>query len=75
MESLDIVPEHGVVGEHHLEAVELGRIVRAGDLNAAVDVERLGREVQRRRGQLADINRHATRCGDSFAYTFGERTA
>ena len=75
MQSLDVVPEHRVVGQHHLEAVELGRIVRAGDLNAAVDVERLGREVQSGRRQLADINRHAARRRDSFAYAFGERTA
>src|SRR5207302_1753971 len=45
--------------QHELEAVELGRIVRSGDLHAAVDVEDVGGEVQRGRGQLADVDRQA----------------
>src|SRR3989442_2621100 len=39
-----------------LEAVELGRIVRAGHLDAAVHVEHVGREVERRRRQLAYVH-------------------
>ena len=66
MQALDVVAEHGVMREHHLEAVELGRVVRARDLDAAVDVERLGREVERGRGQLADVDRDSARGGDAF---------
>ena len=36
IEYLNVLAEDGVVGQHHLEAVELGRIMRAGDLNAAI---------------------------------------
>ena len=60
VENLDVVPEHGVVREDHLEAVELRRIVRARYLNAAVDGQRLGRKVERGGGQLADVEGGAT---------------
>src|SRR2546429_5019390 len=42
--------------EHELEPVELRRIVRAGHLDAAVHVEYVGREVERRRRQLAHVH-------------------
>ena len=75
MQHLDVVAEDRVMGEHHLEAVELGRIVRPGDLNAAVHGEGLGGEVECRRRDLADVYRRSARGGDPFAHTVRERRA
>ena len=42
-------PKNGLPREHHLEAVIVGRVVRAGHHHAAVDTQRRGSEVQHRR--------------------------
>src|SRR2546425_4382948 len=55
-EILDVRAGHWFAAEDALEAVELGRIVRAGHLDAAVHVEHVGREVERRRRQLAHVH-------------------
>src|SRR6266699_3526737 len=55
-EILDVRAGNCVAAEDALEAVELGRIVRAGHLDAAVHVEHVGREVERRRRQLAHVH-------------------
>ena len=46
---LDVGAEERLLAHHHLEAVVVGRIVRAGDLDAAVGVEVLDREIEHRR--------------------------
>src|SRR3989442_12603543 len=56
-----------------LEAVELGRIVRAGHLDAAVHVEHVGREVERRRRQLAHVHPVAADGFDAGEETVRER--
>src|SRR5439155_21491116 len=71
---LEILAEHGLAAQHDLEAVELGRIVGAGDLNAAVHGQRVGREVERWRGQLADIDRGAAGGDDAAAHGGRERS-
>ena len=53
----DLLAVEGLPGEDHLEAVELGRIVRPGDLHARVRPERVDAEVERRRGQRAYVDR------------------
>src|SRR6267378_1502860 len=58
-ETLDVRAGNSLATEDALEAVELRRIVRAGHLDAAVHVEYVGREVERRRRQLADVHRVA----------------
>ena len=45
-----------MVPESELESVELGRIVRPGDLNAAGDVELVLRPVRERSGNDADVH-------------------
>src|SRR2546427_10719622 len=54
--ALDVGAGNRFATEHELEAVELRRIVRAGHLDAAVHVEHVGREVERRRWQLAHVH-------------------
>src|SRR5256885_2287465 len=54
--ALDVGAGNRFATEHDLEAVELRRIVRAGHLDAAVHVEHVGREVERRRRQLAHLH-------------------
>src|SRR6185369_11265575 len=53
----DLVAVERVAAEHQLEAVELGRVVRPGDLDPAVRAERGDPEIERRCGQHADIDR------------------
>ena len=51
--------------EHHLEPVELGRIVGPGDLNAPVGPQRGDGEVQRRSGQRPHVDGGASRLHDA----------
>ena len=62
-----------LAGEHHLEAVELGRIVRAGDLESAVGPERGDAEVERRRGHHTHVDRGGAGVGDTLPDPCGER--
>src|SRR6266487_1626485 len=55
-ETLDVRPGNCFATEDALEAVERRRIVRAGHLYAAVHVEHVSREVERRRRQLAHVH-------------------
>ena len=48
--------EHRAALQQQLEAVVVGRVVAAGDLDAAVDVEIVGREIEHRRGAHADLH-------------------
>ncbi len=71
-EAEDVVTVKGLAGQHHLETVELGRVVRAGHLHAAVGLERGHREVQRRGRQRADIDRGAAGVGDAEPHALRE---
>ena len=53
---LDVGAEKGVAAERHLEAVIVGRIVAAGDHDAAGDVELGGGEIEHRRRPEADLH-------------------
>ena len=55
-ELLDLRAEHRAALQQQLEAVVVGRVVAAGDLDAAVDVEIVGREIEHRRGAHADLH-------------------
>jgi len=55
-QTLDVRAGNCFTTEDALEAVELRRIVRAGHLHAAVHVEDMGCEVERRRRQLAHVH-------------------
>jgi hypothetical protein len=61
----DTVAVQRLSGEHHLEAVELGRIVGPGDLESAVGLQSMNREVERRRGQHSHIDGGRPRLGNS----------
>src|SRR2546422_1177505 len=63
------------MSEDPLEAVELGRFVRARDLNAAIHRQRFGREIECGGRQLADVESGAPCRGDSFAHALSERGA
>ena len=58
-----------LTAQNHLEAVELGRIVGAGDLEPAVGLECGDGEVQRRRWECAHVDRGSTGLGDASADT------
>ena len=63
----DVVAVHRAAGEHHLEAVELGRVVRAGHLAAAVDLQFLHRRSRARawgEGRRRPRCRRRRRCPD-----------
>ena len=51
-ELLDLRAEHRAALQQQLEAVVVGRVVAAGDLDAAVDVEIMGREIEHGRGPM-----------------------
>src|SRR6267378_2296373 len=72
-ETLDVRAGNRLATEHALEAVELGRIVRPGHLDAAVHVEHVGREVERRRRQLAHVHPVAADGFDAGEETVRER--
>ena len=55
-ERLDFRAEHRAALQQQLEPVVVGWIVAAGDLDAAVDVEIMGREIEHRRGAHADLD-------------------
>lgn len=63
----DRLAVHRTAGDDHLEAVEFRRIVRPRDLAAAVDLEVLHREVQRRGRQEADIDGGTAGVHDALA--------
>ncbi len=65
VERADTVAVQRLSGEHHLEAVELGRIVGAGDLESAVGLQGMNREVERRRGQHSHIDGRRPRLGNA----------
>ena len=71
----DILAVKGLPGEHHLEAVELGRIVRPGDLHARIRPERVDAEVEGRRGHRAHVDRRGAGLDDSAPDRCRERTA
>src|SRR2546428_3432059 len=71
--ALDVGAGNRFATEHELEAVELGRIVRAGHLDAAVHVEHMGREVERRRRQLAHVHAVAAHGLDAGEQAVRER--
>src|SRR5207245_3928843 len=71
-EALDRVAVDRLPGEHELQAVELGRIVRACDLHAAVHAERVGGEIQRRGWQLTDVEGHRAPVDQPFAGGAGQ---
>ena len=56
IELLNLLAVNRLGAERELEAVVLGRIVRAGDLDAADDVEMVERPVQQRRRHHADVD-------------------
>ena len=56
VELLDLVAVQRLVPSAELEAVVLGRIVRAGDLDAADDVEVVQAPVEQRRRDDADVD-------------------
>ncbi len=56
-DALDLLPEHGAALQQQFEAVVVGGVVASGDLDAAVDVEIVSREIEHRRGAHADQNR------------------
>src|SRR5690606_4815430 len=58
--------------EDHLEAVELGWVVRPGHLDAAITLQRLDRKVQRRCRHLADIDCGAASRDDTATYPGSE---
>ena len=55
-ELLDVLAEEGAVLQHHLEAVVIGRVVAAGDHDAAVDVEHGLGIIKHRRRPEADAD-------------------
>jgi hypothetical protein len=61
----NIVPVEGVAREHHLEAVEFGRVVRPGNLQAGVGAQGRYRIVEGRGGEHADIDRGTSRLGNA----------
>ena len=52
---LDVGAEERLLAHHHLEAVVVRRIVRAGDLDAAVGIEVVDGEIEHRRRRHADV--------------------
>ena len=71
----DLVPVKRLAAEHHLEAVELGRIVGAGDLHPAVGLQGGDGEVECRRRQRAHVHRGATRVGDAETHALRQARA
>ena len=55
-ERLDGIAVQGVAGHHDLQPVVVGRIVAAGDHDAAAGFEMRRREVEERRGHQSDID-------------------
>src|SRR4029453_12426460 len=59
---LDLVlAERGGSRVHHLHAVVVYRVVAAGDVGPAVEPPVRGREIEHRRGDLADVDPAAPR--------------
>src|SRR4051812_43797063 len=65
----DLLAVKRLASEHHLEAVELGRIVRSGDLEPGIGAERGDREVEGRRGESAHTHGGAARLDDPCPHT------
>ena len=65
----------GLAPEHHLETVEFRGIVRAGDLDPAIGPKRVDGEIERRRGQRADVHRHSAGLDDAAAHARGQHLA
>jgi hypothetical protein len=68
----NVFPVERFARQDHLEAVELGRIVGSGDLQAPVGLQRHNAEIQRRSRQSPDVNRGPASVGDSPAHAFGQ---
>ena len=68
----DLVAVEGFVAEDHFEAVELGRIVAAGDLESAVGLQRGDGEVERGRGKRAHVHCGPTGVDDALPDAAGE---
>lgn len=58
-EILDRRTEHRGAADHHLEAVMMLRVMRAGDDDAAIDIERMRREIEQRRGTATEMDSYA----------------
>src|SRR3546814_6836384 len=54
-ERLDVCAEEGRLLQDQLKAVVAGRIVRAGHHDAAIDVQRVGGEIEHRRRAATDV--------------------
>ena len=70
-ELLDLRAEHRAALQQHLEAIVIGRVVAAGDLDAAVDVEIMSREIEHRRGAHAnqhDVHAAFREAADQFGF-------
>ncbi len=69
---LDALAVERLLAPHHLEAVVIGRVVRAGDLDAAVGVQLMHREVQHRRRAAADLQHHGAGIDQAAADRVGQ---
>ncbi len=65
-ETGDIVAPEGGLAEHHLETVMVRRIMRAGDHDAGIRLQRMDRVIQRRAGPAADPQGDQPRGGEPF---------
>ena len=72
---LDVVAVEGLRPDHHFEPVEFGRVVGPGDLESAVHVDGLDREVETRRRQQPDIHRRAAGRRNPVSHGAGKRSA
>jgi hypothetical protein len=62
-------------GQHHLEPVELRRIVRPGNLQPGIGLEGRHREVEGRGRERAHVDRGPARLGYSFSDSLRQRGA
>src|SRR6185437_306735 len=68
-ETLDVGPEERLLLDHHLEAVVVRRVVRAGDHDPGIDLQREGGEIEHRRRPQPDAHDIAA----AFRQTANER--
>src|SRR6185437_6733480 len=67
VEALNLFSGDRLPHDHHLETVELRRIVRPGDLQAPIDLEGVRREIESGSRTLADVHGTAARGDDAGA--------